>query len=295
MVAITLTNPVVQSYMLYSAILAFKLMLLSPMTGAMRGLRRVFANPEDAQLLKDSKVKLDDPVIERIRRAHLNDLENIPAFWVLGALYVTTGPVAAWATLLFRVYTLGRILHTIVYAVVPLPQPARFLAFVIPATVSFYMASQVILYYITAFNPVVQSYILYSAILAFKLLILSPVTGATRMSRRVFANPEDAKLLKGAKVKYDDPVVERFRRAHLNDLENIPAFWVLGALYVTTGPVAAWATLLFRVYTLGRILHTIVYAVVPLPQPARILAFVFPASVSFYMASQVILHYITAL
>uniref|UniRef100_A0A2A4JUD2 Microsomal glutathione S-transferase 1 n=1 Tax=Heliothis virescens TaxID=7102 RepID=A0A2A4JUD2_HELVI len=120
------------------------------MTGAMRGLRRVFANPEDTKTLKGSKVKFDDPVIERIRRAHLNDLENIPAFWVLGAFYVTTGPVVAWATLLFRVYTLGRILHTIVYAVVPLPQPARFLSYLVSALVSFYMATQVILYYITA-------------------------------------------------------------------------------------------------------------------------------------------------
>uniref|UniRef100_A0A2A4JUP6 Microsomal glutathione S-transferase 1 n=1 Tax=Heliothis virescens TaxID=7102 RepID=A0A2A4JUP6_HELVI len=148
---------------------------------------------------------------------------------------------------------------------------------------------------ITLSDPVVQSYIVYSAILAFKLLLLSPMTGATRMTRRVFANTEDAKMLKGSKVKYDDPVIERIRRAHLNDLENIPAFWVLGAFYVTTGPVAAWATLLFRVYTLGRILHTIVYAVVPLPQPARFIAFFFPALVSFYMASQVILYYITAL
>lgn len=144
-------------------------------------------------------------------------------------------------------------------------------------------------------NPAVQAYILYSAILALKLLILSPMTGVTRVIRGVFANPEDAKTIKGGKVKFDDPVVERIRRAHLNDLENIPAFWVLGALYVTTGPVAAWATLLFRAYTLGRILHTIVYAVVPLPQPARAIAFVVPAFISFYMGLQVILYYITAL
>nr|AIH07603.1 microsomal glutathione S-transferase 1-1 [Spodoptera litura] len=144
-------------------------------------------------------------------------------------------------------------------------------------------------------NPAVQSYIVYSAILAIKLLSLAPMTGVTRVIRGVFANPEDAKSVKGGKVKYDDPVVERIRRAHLNDLENIPAFWVLGALYVTTGPVAAWATLLFRVYTLGRILHTIVYAVVPLPQPARAIAFTVPMFVSFYMGLQVVLYYITAL
>ena len=143
-------------------------------------------------------------------------------------------------------------------------------------------------------NPVVQSYILYSAILALKLLSLSTLTGIVRLSRGVFANPEDAKGLRG-KVKLDDPAVERTRRAHLNDLENIPAFWILGALYVTTGPAAAWATLLFRVYTVSRIVHTIVYAIVPLPQPARALAYLVPYVIKWYMGVQVVLYYITAL
>ena len=148
---------------------------------------------------------------------------------------------------------------------------------------------------LTLADPVVQTYILYTAILAVKLLALSPMTGLTRMIRGSFANPEDAKLVKGGKVKFDDPAIERIRRAHLNDLENIPAFWVLSALYITTDPVAAWATLLFRVYTAGRILHTIVYAIIPLPQPTRAIAFFIPASVSFYMGAQVIMHYITVL
>lgn len=143
-------------------------------------------------------------------------------------------------------------------------------------------------------DPVVQSYILYSAILALKLLSVSTLTSLVRMSRGVFANPEDAKTLKG-KVKFDDPAVERTRRAHLNDLENIPAFWILGALYVTTGPAAAWATLLFRIYTVSRIIHTVVYAIIPFPQPTRAIAYAIPYSIKWYMGVQVILYYITAL
>ncbi|XP_026763966.2 microsomal glutathione S-transferase 1-like [Galleria mellonella] len=143
-------------------------------------------------------------------------------------------------------------------------------------------------------NPVVRSYIVYSAILALKLLFISILTALARMTRNVFANPEDAVLTKG-KVKFDDQVVERKRRAHLNDLENIPAFWVLGALYVTTGPAVAWAQLLFRAFTLGRILHTIVYAIIPLPQPARVIAFGVPFAINIYIGVQVILHYATAL
>ncbi|KAF9795111.1 hypothetical protein SFRURICE_004483 [Spodoptera frugiperda] len=280
MVAFALNNPAVQSYILYSAILALKLLVLSPMTGVTRVIRGVFANPEDAKTIKGGKVKFDDPVVERIRRAHLNDLENIPAFWVLGALYVTTGPVAAWATLLFRAYTLGRILHTIVYAVVPLPQPARAIAFVVPAFISFYMG--------------LQSYLLYSSVLGLKVLSMAFLTARVRYAKNVFANPEDAAAKKG-KVKYDDPDVERVRRAHLNDLENIPVFWVLGALYLTTAPSAWLATTLFRVYTAGRVIHTLVYAVKPLPQPARGIAFGIPLMITFYMGVKVIMHYSSAL
>lgn len=145
-------------------------------------------------------------------------------------------------------------------------------------------------------NPVVQSFIVYSAILALKLIVLGPLTGIQRMKKNVFANPEDVKAAGGkGKIKFDDPDIERVRRAHLNDLENIPAFWILGALYVTTNPAIAWATLLFRIFTAGRILHTVVYAIKPLPQPARALGFLIPYVILWYMGIQVVVHYLGAL
>lgn len=146
---LSLQDPVVRTYIVYSAILALKLILLSTLTGMTRLIRKSFANPEDAAMVPKGKVTTTDPVVERIRRAHLNDLENIPAFWILGALYLTTNPVAAWATLLFRVYTLGRILHTIFYTIIILPQPARGLAFFVPYVIKWYMGFQVAVYYLT--------------------------------------------------------------------------------------------------------------------------------------------------
>ncbi|XP_063374237.1 microsomal glutathione S-transferase 1 [Cydia amplana] len=143
-------------------------------------------------------------------------------------------------------------------------------------------------------EPAVRSYIMYSSVLALKMLGVATLTSLTRGRRKVFANPEDAKVFKG-KVKMDDPEVERVRRAHLNDLENIPAFWILGALYLTTGPASAWATLLFRLAAAGRVLHTLVYAVVPLPQPTRALAYLVPYGINVYMGVQVVLHYASAL
>lgn len=142
-------------------------------------------------------------------------------------------------------------------------------------------------------DPAVQSYMAHSGILALKVLGTAMLTSRMRYKKAVFANPEDAK--KKGVVKHDDPDVERVRRAHLNDLENIPVFWLLGALYVTTGPDAVWATTLFRLYTAGRILHTVVYAVTPLPQPARALAFTVPFIIMWYMGIKVIGHYALAL
>ncbi|CAG9782997.1 unnamed protein product [Diatraea saccharalis] len=144
-------------------------------------------------------------------------------------------------------------------------------------------------------DPLVQSYIYYSAVLAVKLLVVTVLTVRMRFKKKVFANEEDAKTTKNSKVKYDDPDVERVRRAHLNDLENIPAFWILAALYLTTAPAVAWAKLLFRVFTFGRIIHTVVYAVIPLPQPARGIAFGIPYLVNMYMGVQVIMHYVSAM
>ncbi|CAK1548528.1 unnamed protein product [Leptosia nina] len=148
---------------------------------------------------------------------------------------------------------------------------------------------------VTITEPAVRSFLFYSGVLGLKVLSMAFLTARQRHKKNVFANSEDAAMKKGvAVVKFDDEDVERVRRAHLNDLENIPLFWVLGGLYLTTGPSAATAITLFRVYAAGRILHTIVYAVKPLPQPSRAIAFGVPLFITLYMGVQVVSHYIAA-
>lgn len=143
-------------------------------------------------------------------------------------------------------------------------------------------------------DPAVQSYILYSSILGLKVLAMALLTSRVRYRKKVFANEEDARKTKGI-VKYDDPDVERVRRAHLNDLENIPVFWVIGGLYLATDPSVGMARLLFRVYTGCRVLHTIVYAVKPLPQPTRGIAFGIPYMINWYMGVQIVFHFVGAM
>lgn len=81
-----------------------------------------------------------------IHRAHLNDLENILPYLFVGLFYVLTGPSAATATFLFKVAAFARIAHTIVYAVIVIPQPARVIAWLIHYLITLYMAFSVLLY-----------------------------------------------------------------------------------------------------------------------------------------------------
>ena len=74
----------------------------------------------------------------------------------------------------------------------------------------------------------------------------------------MFANPEDAKRTKG-KVRYDENRVERVRRAHQNDLENILPYFFISALYLLTNPNPATALTCFRAFTAARFLHSFVY------------------------------------
>ncbi|XP_038208522.1 uncharacterized protein LOC119829894 [Zerene cesonia] len=286
MVSLTISEPAVRSFIFYSSVLALKMMFMSYLTLKKRVGKNVYANDEDAKARKGT-VKYNDPDVERVRRAHLNDLENIPAFWVLGALYLTTGPSAAIAVTLFRVFAVCRIIYTIVYAVKPVPPPARGIAFGISSLISMYMGAHIVLYYLP-----VRSFIFHASVLGLKMLSMSFLTAVQRFRKRVFANEEDAKILDNSVVTLTDPDVERVRRAHLNDLESIPLFWILGGLYLTTGPSAVLATALFRTYTVSRIVHTVVYAIIPLPQPARGIAFDISFLIKLYMGVHVISHYI---
>uniref|UniRef100_A0A087Z4Q3 Microsomal glutathione S-transferase 1 n=1 Tax=Anopheles darlingi TaxID=43151 RepID=A0A087Z4Q3_ANODA len=138
-----------------------------------------------------------------------------------------------------------------------------------------------------------RAYVFWSAVLVSKMLLMSPLTSLTRVRKMAFANPEDtAAISRKLKPKFDDPDVERVRRAHLNDLENILPFFVIGFLYLLTNPAPTLAINIYRLVAASRILHTLVYAVVPVPQPARFLAFVGALAPTLYMTLQTLLHFL---
>ncbi|EDV99801.1 GH12207 [Drosophila grimshawi] len=141
---LTLSNPVFKSYTFWAGVLVIKMLAMSLLTAMQRFKTKTFANQEDLMSPK-LKVKFDDPNVERVRRAHRNDLENILPFFIVGLLYTLTNPSAFLAINLFRAVGIARIAHTLVYAVVVVPQPARALAFFVALLATVYMALQVVL------------------------------------------------------------------------------------------------------------------------------------------------------
>ncbi|XP_016093700.1 microsomal glutathione S-transferase 1-like [Sinocyclocheilus grahami] len=131
----------------YATIAVLKMMLMSLMTSYFRLTKQVFSNLEDTALVKTTedrkKLVRVDPDVERVRRCHLNDLENIVPFVVIGLLYALTGPDLSMALLHFRVFVGSRFIHTVAY-MMALPQPTRALAFGVGLFITFSMAYRVL-------------------------------------------------------------------------------------------------------------------------------------------------------
>ena len=114
-------NPVFVAFALSSAVMIVKAVAMSWLTVIrMLWFQSGFRSPEDLRRtllnpVPDPRQLLPDERIERIRRIQQNDLENLPFFFVAGALYVLTGPPLALAQVLFYGYALSRLLHFAAY------------------------------------------------------------------------------------------------------------------------------------------------------------------------------------
>jgi glutathione S-transferase len=117
----TLQNPVMATYAIAACLMILKAVGMSWLTvqrmmqekGGYRApedLRRTPLNPDP-----DPKQLAPNERVERIRRIHQNDLENIPFFLVSGLLFVLTEPPLWLAWLLLYGYVLSRLLHFAAY------------------------------------------------------------------------------------------------------------------------------------------------------------------------------------
>jgi len=124
----------------------------------------------------------------------------------------------------------------------------------------------------------------YSAVVIVKMLSMAFLTARQRFRTGSPVSPEDAAIVGNAGPNED---VERVRRAHLNDMENILPFFCIGLLYIFTNPALSTALLVFRIFAACRIIHSIVYLLV-IPQPARALAFFGGMGANLFMGYKII-------
>jgi glutathione S-transferase len=146
---LTFENPVFSCYALAAALLIVKMMSQGWITvfrmfkvnGGFRypeDARKSLANPDPSpdQLLPNEYV-------ERSRRMHANDVENIPLFLVAGLLYVCTSPSLWLAAGLFATYVVSRLGHFLVL-LTQRPHEVRAFFWTIGSLIVYLMAGAVI-------------------------------------------------------------------------------------------------------------------------------------------------------
>lgn len=108
--------------------------------------------------------------------------------------------------------------------------------------------------------PAYQPLLIFSVLLVLKMAAVSFVTANARRKAQIVINPEDVGVNPGSHVEAQEaPAVLRAKRAHLNDLENIPAFLLIALLFTLTGASATAGWVYFGTYFVMRTLHTIFY------------------------------------
>ncbi len=118
---LSLQNPLFATYVIAATLMILKAVGMSWLTVArMMQVKGGFRSPEDLRktpLNPDPDVKqlLPDERVERIRRIHQNDLENLPFFLAAGFLYVLTEPRLLLAQALLYGYVVSRLLHFAAY------------------------------------------------------------------------------------------------------------------------------------------------------------------------------------
>ncbi|MCW5701891.1 MAG: MAPEG family protein [Bradyrhizobium sp.] len=118
---LNLQNPVFATYAIAASIMILKAVAMSWLTVVrMMQEKGGFRSPEDLRQTPlnpapDPKQLQPNERVERIRRIHLNDLENLPFFLVAGLLFVMTSPSLLLTRWLMYGYVVSRLLHFAAY------------------------------------------------------------------------------------------------------------------------------------------------------------------------------------
>jgi microsomal prostaglandin-E synthase 1 len=110
-------NPAFLAYAASMIVLALNLLGLWVYSGAVRGKTKTTPNTEDAStIVKGSKlVETEPPEVARVLRAHANAMANILPFALVALVYVLAGASGIVPLILFGVFTLARVSHSLTY------------------------------------------------------------------------------------------------------------------------------------------------------------------------------------
>lgn len=108
-------------------------------------------------------------------------------------------------------------------------------------------------------NSLLSLYGLCVVALFLKMLAISCYQGYFRLRDKAFVNAEDAIFLGRQPRSQELPQVMRAAKAWANDLENIPSFFVLGALAIALQAPGEASAAAFVGFTCARFLHTLAY------------------------------------
>lgn len=121
MSAFTLENPVFRIYVIAASLVIFKMLGQAfIVVYQMMRVKGGFASPEDVRKTplnpepKPGQLEPNEDV-ERARRMHRNDGENIPLFLAAGLIFVAAGPAPALAAWLMYGYVASRAAHFLAY------------------------------------------------------------------------------------------------------------------------------------------------------------------------------------
>lgn len=136
-------------------------------------------------------------------------------------------------------------------------------------------------------NKVFCCFCFYATALVLKMFLLAVLTGQLRLRRKAFMNPEDAMRHGGQEFVREDPDVERSRRCHRNDMENIYPFLFLGAIYSLLDPNFTVAKYHFLVFFMARMFYTAAY-ILAFKAPMRSMSYSIAQVPCFSMALQIL-------
>lgn len=146
---LSLANPVFATYAVCAALAVLKLMGQGWMT--VYRLMKVsggYSSPEDARPgplnphPRPGQLDIDD-YVERSRRMHRNDLENIPGFLAAGLLFVLVAPPLLLAQIMMYGFVVARAAHALVYATAQ-SHEIRSVFYTIGSLAVIYMAAHVL-------------------------------------------------------------------------------------------------------------------------------------------------------